>query len=339
MFFGDVGTIRPGVPATRGSSCTGPGYSKVCSGRTPSTTGGTHLDVMVDFHRRELRAVLRERLGRVGDRRTRDEIAEALAERCAACARGRPKTSGRSSRRSPRPAVAARISAMIDDGLAEAGAQRRHRAISRGRPARQRGRLHVPVADDHPVRGRRIIPWRTASSCSRSRAWSMSNRRSPGCLGADAGRSPRSPRIRDPEAPAGIRRLSSGSTSARSPRNRIAWDQPHEGNLFDHLYLRRALPAGAAEDFSAMRILAITAGAGDDVLRKLPARQRAGGGAAGARPRRLAAADLHAHTTDEPNVSAERVLLRRRERVPAAARPAVPADALASSTGSGIRPR
>jgi hypothetical protein len=22
--------------------------------------------------------------------------------------------------------------------------------------------------------------------------------------------------------------------------NRIAWDQPHEGNLFDHLYARRA---------------------------------------------------------------------------------------------------
>ena len=24
------------------------------------------------------------------------------------------------------------------------------------------------------------------------------------------------------------------------PTNRISWDQPHEGNLFDHLYARRA---------------------------------------------------------------------------------------------------
>jgi hypothetical protein len=25
------------------------------------------------------------------------------------------------------------------------------------------------------------------------------------------------------------------------PTNRIVWDQPHEGNLFEHLYHRRAL--------------------------------------------------------------------------------------------------
>jgi hypothetical protein len=25
------------------------------------------------------------------------------------------------------------------------------------------------------------------------------------------------------------------------PTNRIGWDQPHEGNLFDHLYGRRAI--------------------------------------------------------------------------------------------------
>ena len=43
-----------------------------------------------------------------------------------------------------------------------------------------------------------------------------------------------------------------------------------------------------------MRILSITAGAAGDVLRQLPARQRAGGRAARARPRRHAAAGLHA---------------------------------------------
>jgi hypothetical protein len=25
------------------------------------------------------------------------------------------------------------------------------------------------------------------------------------------------------------------------PTNRIVWDQPHEGNLFEHLYGRRAI--------------------------------------------------------------------------------------------------
>jgi hypothetical protein len=27
------------------------------------------------------------------------------------------------------------------------------------------------------------------------------------------------------------------------PTNQIDWDQPHEGNLFDHLYARRAVRA------------------------------------------------------------------------------------------------
>jgi hypothetical protein len=27
------------------------------------------------------------------------------------------------------------------------------------------------------------------------------------------------------------------------PTNQLTWDQPHEGNLFDHLYARRAFQA------------------------------------------------------------------------------------------------
>jgi hypothetical protein len=34
-----------------------------------------------------------------------------------------------------------------------------------------------------------------------------------------------------------IDRLNLGSI----PTNRIVWDQPHEGNLFDHLYGRRSI--------------------------------------------------------------------------------------------------
>jgi hypothetical protein len=29
------------------------------------------------------------------------------------------------------------------------------------------------------------------------------------------------------------------------PTNRIGWDQPHEGNLFDHLYARRSIQSVA----------------------------------------------------------------------------------------------
>ena len=30
------------------------------------------------------------------------------------------------------------------------------------------------------------------------------------------------------------------------PTPRISWDQPHEGNLFDHLYARRAFQSASA---------------------------------------------------------------------------------------------
>ena len=43
------------------------------------------------------------------------------------------------------------------------------------------------------------------------------------------------------------------------PTQRISWDQPHEGNLFDHLYARRAFQC--AVEAGLMKILAFTAGA------------------------------------------------------------------------------
>jgi hypothetical protein len=41
---------------------------------------------------------------------------------------------------------------------------------------------------------------------------------------------------RDLLASANVGRLNFGPIAT----NRISWDQPHEGNLFDHLYARRA---------------------------------------------------------------------------------------------------
>ena len=47
------------------------------------------------------------------------------------------------------------------------------------------------------------------------------------------------------------------------PTTQIGWDQPHEGNLFEHLYARRrsSQRAAAAEAVRSMRILSLTAGA------------------------------------------------------------------------------
>ena len=47
--------------------------------------------------------------------------------------------------------------------------------------------------------------------------------------------------VRELMASAHVERLNLGPI----PTNRISWDQPHEGNLFEHLYRQRALQATA----------------------------------------------------------------------------------------------
>ncbi len=87
----------------------------------------------------------------------------------------------------------------------------------------------------------RSTRWPTASSCSPSSASCLCDEDAlPDALGASLvvtlisdnadlqGRLVRSPHVD---------RLNLGPI----PTNQIGWDQPHEGNLFDHLYGRRAI--------------------------------------------------------------------------------------------------
>ena len=89
--------------------------------------------------------------------------------------------------------------------------------------------------------------------------------------------------------------------------NQISWDQPHEGNLFEHLYARRSFQA--AEPLRGQRPgppsredPVADGRRRQHVLRQLPARQRARGRAPRARPRRRSHAGLHA----DPHRRAER---------------------------------
>ena len=86
-----------------------------------------------------------------------------------------------------------------------------------------------------------------------------------------------------------------------------------------------------------VRILSFTGGAGDDVLRQLPAGQRAGRRAAGARPRRRPDAGLHA----DPHGRAQRQPDRRCSSAVSASSSSsmatVPPHAAGASIGCGMR--
>ena len=170
---------------------------------------------------------------------------------------------------------------MIDATWRAAGRARRDGAHARrDRVCVTSAGRHLSAADvvrcDAPS-----IRWPTASSCSRSPASSRCRPRS--CPSASARRwssraSPNDPALRARfVASPHVDRLNLGPM----PTTQISWDQPHEGNLFEHLYApARAIAAervGREPMRQPMKILSITAGAGDDVLRQLPARQRAGG--------------------------------------------------------------
>ena len=117
--------------------------------------------------------------------------------------------------------------------------------------------------------------------------------------------------------------------------NTIAWDQPHEGNLFDHLYGRRAFQHGQY-DRRSMRLLYLTAGAAEMYCGSC-LRDNALAAALLARGHDVLLTPIYTPTTtDEPNAERVAGVLRRRERVPRAARPAVPPHAGLSRPGLGF---
>ena len=283
MLFGDVGVGAPVSRATRASRCTARATARSSSART-------RIDDWEQLHRhdrgvggRQRRPLVRQRVRACGSLR------HAERDRRGAGASGWPQIVPRAAddEQAPLapfadPCVAERISAMIDADLEIAGRRRRH-ARSIAAPSRVGdGATAAPTCCRRSSSAiARSIRWPTASSCSRSSAsWRCDRRRDARRLGHDAGRhraSPTTPTLLERlVASPHVDRLNLGPI----PTNQIGWDQPHEGNLFEHLYARRAIPARRRDPRRSMRILSLTAGAGVDVLRQLPARQRAGGRAA-----------------------------------------------------------
>jgi len=242
MVFGDTGSTARWRNDPR-VEVHGPGYSKVLLGPDAADEWERHLDVMV-------RSILdnggRSCINASGVWVTRhaDAIAEALAERLA---RVRPlPAEDESAEIAPFPdaRAAERISASIDEGLAQGGgrdvtAERR----GGGRLARFEGSTYLlPTVvlcsgPEHPLANREFLfPFASVVEVAPEE---LPQRLGP-TLALTAITEDAALLSRLLASPL-VRRLNLGAL----PTSVVAWDQPHEGNLFEHLYARRALQRAA----------------------------------------------------------------------------------------------
>jgi len=238
MVFGDVASTRPwqGDPRVE---VHGPGYSKVVLGPDASAEWQGHVDVMassivenggrscinasgvwVTSNAREIAEALGARLSAIEPRGVADPQAQIA-----------PFADGK---------VAERISAMIDRDLEVPGAEDvTARLRGSGRLAKRDNSSYllptVVLCDsaEHPLANREFLfPF---ASVVQVRPEEMPSRFGPTLaatvITADAGLLARI------MASPLVHRLNLGPL----PTWRLSWDQPHEGNLFDHLYVRRAL--------------------------------------------------------------------------------------------------
>jgi acyl-CoA reductase-like NAD-dependent aldehyde dehydrogenase len=237
LLFGDAGTVAPWRGDAR-IEVHGPGWSKVVFGADAAPSWRRHLDVVVTSiaenggrscvnasgirtpaHGRELAAAVAERLATIAPRALDDPEAALVPF--------------------PSRAAAERLSAALDRQLALGGAEEltaRYRSGSR--VATVDGCAFVlPTlvwCDDaaHPLAQTEYpFPFAAVVELPESE---LVDRLGPS-LAVTAITEGAELRRRLLESP-DVDRLSFGSV----PTCRIAWDQPHEGNLFEHLYRRRA---------------------------------------------------------------------------------------------------
>ena len=238
IVFGDVASTRPWQSDPR-VEVHGPGYSKVVLGPDASADWQKHVDLMASS--------IVENGGRscinasgVWVTANAREIAEALAARLTAVT---PRaTEDEQAQLAPfaNPQVAERISAMIDRELETPGAEDvTARLRGSGRVARRGSSTYLlPTlvrcdSADHPLANREFLfPF---ASVVQVRPEEIPTRLGP-TLAATVLTADEALLARILGSPL-VHRLNLGAL----PTWKLAWDQPHEGNLFEHLYVRRAL--------------------------------------------------------------------------------------------------
>ncbi len=240
MFFGDVAAVGSFAGDPR-IELHGPGYSKVLFGGDEAPAFATHLDLVA---------------GSIADNGGRScvnasgvwtpshgrEIADALAARLAAIVPRPADDPAASIAPFVDPRVARHISDQIDAGLLEPGAEdvtARYRkgprlVVSGGSTYLLPTIIHC-TSSSHPLANREFLfPFASVVDVTPAEAAAL-----PACLGSTLVVTALT------KDQALIDRLLGSDLIGRLnlgpiQTNSIAWDQPHEGNLFEHLYGRRA---------------------------------------------------------------------------------------------------
>jgi len=240
MIFGDVNSVGAWANDSR-IEVHGPGYSKIVLGPDCVDNWEKYLDVMVSS--------IADNGGRscinasgiwVTDHA--EEISEALAQRMLKIQPRAADDPEAQIAPFADPNVAQRISNLIDQGLQEPGV--REVTDSRIRLAELNGcKYLLPTillceSFEHPMANREyMFPFASVVKVSRDEI--------PAALGPSlvVTAITNDPElINDLVTSANVDRLNVGEV----PTNQISWDQPHEGNLFEHLYSRRAFQLAAA---------------------------------------------------------------------------------------------
>jgi hypothetical protein len=238
MVFGDVKATERWRKEGGRVEIHGPGFSKVILGEDALANWEAHIDTIA--------ASVADNGGRScvnasgvwvpGKGR---EIAEALAKKLAAIVPRAADDEAAGLAPFVDPAVAERVSALIDRDLETPGAEDvSARVRGGGRVAKVDGSSYllptVLVADrEHALANREyMFPFVSVVEAPEAEM--------PDCLGHSLVVTAIT------ENPALISRLVASPLVDRLnigpvPTSRIGWDQPHEGNLFEHLYARRAI--------------------------------------------------------------------------------------------------
>ena len=235
MLFGDTGTLKRWEKDPR-IELHGPGYSKVVLGPDAAREWEKHLDVIVEsiLQNSGRSCVNASSVWVAGPAAA---LADALAERLAAVAPRSADDPEAELAPFARKEVAQSISTRIEMALEQDGAVDLSRAHREERIVEWDGSTYllptiVKCAPDHPLaRAEYLFPFAAVVE--------MDAAQLPECLGPSLAVTVLT---EDPDltrrllATPLIHRLNLGPI----PTMQISWDQPHEGNVFEHLWGRRA---------------------------------------------------------------------------------------------------
>jgi acyl-CoA reductase-like NAD-dependent aldehyde dehydrogenase len=242
LLFGDSATVGISENDPR-VEIHGPGYSKVIIGEDCVDDWEQYLDVMI--------ASIAENGGRscvnassIWTPAHADQISEALAKRLAQIIPRAADDENAQIAPFVDPRVAERINTIIDHALTEPGARDVTAAY------RDRERLTtwnncsyllptiIRCEADHALANREFLfPFASVLQVEQS---NLATALGPTLVATVITRDPAL--IQTLVSSPRIDRLNIGAL----PTNQVSWDQPHEGNLFDHLYGRRAFQHAAA---------------------------------------------------------------------------------------------